>query len=76
MTRASSKHKKSGKQVDYRYQEVVSNQSHVFCSYISPELELFHIQPAQSTGKQVGFSPHFLWKDVPLLASGRNERVQ
>lgn len=28
-----------------------------FAAYVSPELELFHIQPTQSTGKEVGFAP-------------------
>lgn len=52
-----------------------TTQPQVSCTYVSPEMELFHIQPTQSTGKEMGFVPPPCG-DVPLLASVRNETVQ
>lgn len=44
-------------------------------TYVSPEPELFRIQPTQRTGRETGFVPAPCG-DVPLLASMRNKTVQ
>lgn len=56
VAQVSSKHTEVESRWTTDTKRQVSNQSQAFRTYISPELELFHIQPTQSTGKEVGFA--------------------
>lgn len=78
MAHVSSKHVEvESMQTAGTKRQGTTTQTQVLCTCVSPELELFHSQPAQSTGKETGFFPPLPpHRHVPLPASVRTETVQ